>query len=121
MYSGSRAAACSRTRAASTASSAPSAPPAGTTYPTSRLSPGVSSRTVTAAWATPGQAASTASTSPGSIRNPRILTCSSARPQNTSCPSGVHRARSPVRYIRSPPAPNGHAINRSAVSPARPR
>ena len=33
----------------------------------------------------------------------------------------VHLARSPVRYIRSPPAPNGHATNRSAVSPARPR
>ena len=33
----------------------------------------------------------------------------------------VHRARSPVRYIRSPPAPNGHATNRSAVSPGRPR
>ena len=45
---------------------------------------------------------STASTSPGSIRNPRTLTCSSARPTNTSCPSAVHLARSPVRYIRSP-------------------
>ena len=50
----------------------------------------------------PGSAARTASTSPGSIRNPRILTWSSARPRYSSCPSGVHRARSPVRYIRSP-------------------
>ena len=34
---------------------------------------------------------STAWISPGSIRNPRIFTCSSARPANTSCPSAVHR------------------------------
>ena len=34
------------------------------------------------------QAASTASTSPGSIRNPRILTWSSARPAKISSPSG---------------------------------
>ena len=76
---------------------------------------------MTAACATPGQPDSTAATSPGSIRNPRIFTCSSARPQNTSTPSGAHRARSPVRYIRSPPAPNGHATNRSPVSARRPR
>src|SRR5512146_44697 len=76
---------------------------------------------MTTACATPGQPPSTASTSPGSIRNPRILTCSSARPANTSSPPAVHRARSPVRYIRSPPDPNGHAVNRSAVSAARPR
>ena len=69
----------------------------------------------------PGSAASTASTSPGSTRNPRIFTWSSARPANSSTPPRVHRARSPVRYIRSPPPPNGHATNRSAVSPARPR
>src|SRR5580700_5237797 len=81
----------------------------------------MSSRTVTTARATPGQAASTASISPGSIRYPRIFTWSSARPANTSCPPGFHRARSPVRYIRSPPDPNGHATNRSPVSPGRPR
>ena len=42
-------------------------------------------------------------------------------PANTSVPSRVHRARSPVRYIRCPPAPNGHATNRSPVKAARPR
>ena len=36
-------------------------------------------------------------------------------------PPCVQRTRSPVRYIRSPAAPNGQATNRSAVSPARPR
>ncbi len=70
--------------------------------------------------ATPGQAARTASISPGSIRNPRIFTWSSARPANTSCPSAAHRARSPVRYIRAPAGPNGHAANRCAVRPGRP-
>ena len=74
-------------------------------------------RTTTAACATPACAASTASISPGSIRNPRILTWSSARPRNSSTPSGRHRTRSPVRYIRCPAAPNGSATNRSAVSP----
>ena len=48
--------------------------------PTSRSSPGTSSRTTTAACATSGCASSAACTSPGSIRNPRIFTCSSARP-----------------------------------------
>ena len=46
----------------------------------------MSSRTTTAAWATPGWASSTASISPSSIRKPRIFTCSSARPRNTSSP-----------------------------------
>src|SRR5205085_4302116 len=53
----------------------------------------------------------------GSTRNPRTLTWSSARPANSSTPSGLHRARSPVRYIRPPGTPNGHATNRSALSP----
>ena len=57
----------------STAGSSP-APAAGTTYPASRLSPGWSSRTITADWPTPSWAASTASTSPSSTRNPRIFT-----------------------------------------------
>ena len=56
---------------------------------------------------TPGCAASTASTSPGSTRNPRIFTCSSARPRNTSRPPASHRARSPVRYSRAPSPANG--------------
>ena len=77
MYPGSRAAACSRDRrgqpAAGPLSLSPG-PSAGTTYPVSRWSPGMSSRAITTARATPGQPASTASTSPGSIRNPRILT-----------------------------------------------
>ena len=53
---------------------------------------------------------SAASISPGSIRNPRSFTCSSARPRNSSTPSARQRARSPVRYIRLPAAPErvGH-------------
>ena len=54
MYSGSRAAACSRTAAASPPPAASPVAAAGTTYATSRLSPAASSRTITAAWATPG-------------------------------------------------------------------
>src|SRR5580658_10528539 len=97
-----------------------SAPVAGTTYPTSRRSPGRSSRTITAACRTDASAARTASISPSSIRNPRTFTWSSARPRYSSWPAAFHRARSPVRYIRSPPAPNGHPTNRSPVSPGRP-
>ncbi len=92
---------------------------AATTYPTSRAVPDVSVRTATAARATAGWAARTASTSPGSIRKPRTFTWSSARPANSSWPSRRHRTRSPVRYIRSPAAPNGHATKRSAVGPGR--
>ena len=116
MYPGSTRPAAARSTAGSS-----TAPAAGTTYPASRRSPGRSSRTATAAAATPGWPASTASTSPSSIRNPRIFTWSSARPRYSSWPSAVHRARSPVRYIRSPGPPNGHATNRSPVSPGRPR
>ncbi len=97
MYPGSARPHASRSPAGSS-----TAPAAGTTYPASRRSPGWSSRTATAACATPGRPASTASTSPSSIRNPRTFTWSSARPRYSSCPSAVHRARSPVRYIRSP-------------------
>src|SRR5271154_862430 len=53
------------------------------------------------------------------MRYPRILTCSSTRPTYTSCPSALQRTRSPVRYIRAPGAPNGHATNRDPVNPAR--
>lgn len=59
------------------------------------------------------------SISPGSIRNPRILTWSSARPRNSNTPSAVQRARSPVRYIRAPDGPYGSATNRSDVSAGR--
>ena len=69
----------------------------------------------------PHARSSTASISPGSIRNPRSFTCASARPRNSSTPSARHRARSPVRYIRAPgppsSAPCGSATNRSAVRP----
>ena len=50
-------------------------------------------------------AASAASISPGSMRKPRIFTCASARPRNSSTPSARQRARSPVRYIRLPGRP----------------
>src|SRR5215469_9606262 len=93
------------------------------TYPTSRLSPGRSSRAITTACWTPSSPANTACTSPGSMRYPRILTCSSARPTYRSCPSAPHHTKSPVRYIRIPGAPappNGQATNRDPVNPARP-
>src|SRR5246127_691149 len=92
------------------------------TYPTRRLSPGRSSRTITTACSTPATAASAACTSPSSMRYPRILTCSSARPTYTNCPSARQHTKSPVRYIRAPGAPappNGHATNRDPVNPAR--
>src|SRR5689334_941649 len=54
------------------------------------------------------------------MRYPRILTCSSARPRYRSCPSAPQHTRSPVRYIRAPTPPNGHATNRDPVNPARP-
>src|ERR1700746_3701040 len=54
------------------------------------------------------------------MRSPRILPCSSARPRYTSCPSAPQHTRSPVRYIRAPGPPNGHATNRDPVKPARP-
>ena len=53
----------------------------------------------------PSSAASAACTSPSSMRYPRILTCSSARPRYRSCPSAPQHTKSPVRYIRCPGAP----------------
>ena len=41
-------------------------------------------------------------------------------PQIPSCPSAPQHTRSPVRYIRAPGPPNGHATNRDPVNPARP-
>ena len=64
-------------------------------------------------------AASTASISPGSIRNPRSFTCASARPRNSSTPSDRHRARSPVRYIRLA-AQRRHAGRRRTAPPSAP-
>ena len=55
------------------------------------------------------------------MRYPRILTCSSARPMYSSSPSAFQRTKSPVRYIRAPGAPNGHATNRVALKSGRPR
>src|SRR6201993_1738155 len=93
------------------------------TYPTKRLSPGRSSRAITTARSTPSSPANTARTSPSSMRYPRILTCSSARPPYRNCPSAPQHTKSPVRYIRIPAAPgppNRHATNRDPVNPARP-
>ena len=73
--------------------------------PPAACRPRRSSRPITAACATEGWRARTASISPGSMRKPRILSCWSARPRNSSTPSARHRARSPVRYIRVPGAP----------------
>ena len=98
---------------------APGPRPAPRTRPAAGARAGPRARS-TAAWATPGCAASTASISPGSTRNPRIFTWSSARPANTSSPPAVHRARSPVRYIRSPrPERAGHEPLRGQPRPAQ--
>ncbi|OBK45120.1 hypothetical protein A5655_12440 [Mycobacterium sp. 1081908.1] len=110
MYAGNRSASAARAAAGS-------ADPV--TYPTRRLSPGRSSRASTTACSTPSRSASAAWTSPSSMRKPRILTCSSARPTYRSCPSAPHHARSPVRYMRAPGSPNGHATNRVDVKPGR--
>src|SRR5271155_6209765 len=56
------------------------------------------------------------------MRYPRILPCPTARPRYRNCPSVPPHTKSPLRYIRCPGAPappNGHAINRDAVNPAR--
>lgn len=53
---------------------------------------------------------------PGSMRKPRSLTWSSARPMNSRLPSGSHRTRSPVRYMLVPGPVNGFGTNRSRVS-----
>src|ERR1700758_2067423 len=77
---------------------------------------------MTTACSTPSHPASTARTSPSSMRYPRILTCLSARPTYRSCPSAPQHTKSPVRYIRCPGAPaptNGQATNRDEVKPAR--
>src|SRR5262249_40375864 len=92
------------------------------TYPTRRRSPGRSSRAITTAASTPSTPLRAAWTSPSSMRYPRILTCSSARPTYRNCPSAPQHTKSPVRYIRSPGAPappNGQATNRDPVNPAR--
>ena len=89
MYSGS--APAQRARAAPSAS----APP--TTYATSRRSPGTSSRATTAASRTPACCRSAASISPGSMRKPRIFTCWSMRPRNSTRPVRQPAHRSPVR------------------------
>ncbi len=110
MWSGSDWAAWARSWAESTG------PPA-TTYATSR-----SSRRTTVACVTLSCAANTLSVSPSSMRKPRSLTWSSARPRYSSSPSRVQRARSPVRYMRAPGSTAyGSATKRSAVRAGRPR
>ena len=77
--------------------------------------PSVSPNARTAASATAGWPVSRCSISPGSIRKPRILIWSSARPRISIRPSGCPRARSPVRYRRAP----ARAGRRSRTSPVR--
>ena len=77
------------------------------------------SRATTTACDTPAARSSTASISPGSIRNPRSFTCASARPRNSSTPSARQRARSPVRYIRARP-PARHAGRPQTAPPSAP-
>ena len=82
--------------------------------PVTRPSP----RTTTAACATTGCASSAASISPGSIRNPRTFTCSSARPRNSSSPSGAPPRQVPGPVQPLPAPPNGQP--RTAPPSARP-
>jgi hypothetical protein len=115
MYSGNCAPNCRRSSAAPIC-----APASAIQYPTSRLSPGTSSRASTTASRTPPHADSFASISPGSIRKPRIFTWKSLRPWNSSVPSSPQRPRSPVLYIRAcGSALNRSRTNRSCVSSAR--
>ncbi len=119
MYSGSRPAAYSRTARRQPA--APVAVAAGRRGPRRRPAagpPGASSRAVTTACATPGQRGQHRLDLTGLDPEPADLHLVIGPPGEHQLPvRAVHRARSPVRYIRSPPAPNGHATNRSAVSP----
>ncbi len=105
MYSG------SRSRSQPRSSAAPVSGERSDTYVASRASPGACSQATTAACRTSGCRASAASTSPGSMRKPRTLTCRSIRPTNSSVPSGSQRTRSPVRYSRAP----GSAANGSGT------
>ena len=139
MYSGSRAAACARPPrparhpAPSGRIHAPPAPTSwrGTTYPTSRwLAGGVLAgdhrglRHARAARPAP------ASISPGSIRNPRTFTWSSARPANTSSPSGrpprqvpgpVHPLPRPAERARHEPLRRSAPAGPGTPAPAPPR
>lgn len=105
-------------RLARTSSTKISAPSFATTYATSRLSPGTSSRTNTSASRTEGWASNAASISPNSIRKPRIFTWKSVRPRNSSSPLLSVRTRSPVLYSREPLRPNGSGTKRSALHSA---
>ncbi len=111
----------SRSRARSSSAPGSAAPGAAARYATSRRSPAPSPRAATAASRTSSIARRWASTSPGSMRKPRTLTCWSVRPRNSSTPPASHRTRSPVRYSRAPASPeNGSGTKRSAVASARP-
>ena len=92
------------------------APGVGTTYPMISLSPRRRRRSAAGPRRRPGRRRAgrpaRASTSPSSTRWPRIFTSRSARPRKTSRPSGSRRARSPVRYVRTPSC----SPNRPAVS-----
>ena len=88
-----------------------------TRYPTNRSPTRASARTTTTACATPTCATNAASISPSSIPEPAHLHLEIAAAQILQlAPRRLHRTRSPVRYIRSPAAPNGFATNRSAVN-----
>ncbi|SKU81696.1 Uncharacterised protein [Mycobacteroides abscessus subsp. abscessus] len=93
MYAGN--ASCARARSSSRSISR--VPPAGTTYAASSGPTCGSSTTVATQCPTRGSAPITASISPSSMRYPRTLTCSSARPTNSNSPRALRRTRSPVR------------------------
>ena len=130
MYSGSRAAACSRTAAAR-----PSVHDRRPRRPGPRSRPAAGRPGCPRGRSPPpgpprACAASTASTSPGSIRNPRILTWSSARPSELQLPvapstgpgprSGTSAPRRP-RTGRPRTAPRSAPPGPGSRGPAAPR
>ena len=92
MKSGRPAAICRRIPSASQVRSS-----AATTAAASTLPLGGWFRRIAQDRRTPGIFFSSASTSPSSIRNPRIFTWSSDRPTNASLPSACQKTWSPVR------------------------
>ncbi len=114
MYSGSTVRSCLRSSLRSARSGLPTRKAARNESLPSRR------RATTAASAMPGCRAAkrvmASSTSAGSTRKPRTLTCASALPRHTMVPSGSAYPRSPVRYRRPAAGPAGWARKRSPVS-----
>src|SRR5215471_12987283 len=93
--------------------------PSPTTYPSTRLSPPLTSLTITTLSFTPPYSLITPSISPNSIRYPLIFTWLSRLPTYSILPSLRYLPMSPVRYIRPPSPSNGLGTYLSAVASLR--